>query len=115
MVDDLYLIGYGFVRGFLSGILARFGIMVSDMTLDFLAIILGYYLKARPGWQGAIGRILYIGGLVSIGLEIGQSTGVRVANELFQALPLQLGSGGGARATSLAYPAMIRQPVGVVF
>jgi hypothetical protein len=98
MVDDLYLIGYGFVRGFLSGVLARFGIVVSDMTLDFLAIILGHYLKARPGWQGLLGKIMYIGGLVSLGIEIGQSTGRRVADEIFQALPVRIGGGGGARA-----------------
>jgi hypothetical protein len=86
MVDDLYLTGYGFVRGFLSGVLARFGIVITDMTLDFLAIILGYYLKTRPGWQGMLGKIMYIGGLVSLGIEIGQSTGARVANELFASL-----------------------------
>jgi hypothetical protein len=86
MMDDLYLTGYGFVRGFLSGVLARFGIVITDMTLDFLAIILGYYLKTRPGWLGMLGKIMYTGGLVSLGIEIGQSTGARVANELFASL-----------------------------
>jgi hypothetical protein len=95
MVEDIYLVGYGFVRGFLSGVLSRFGIVVSDMTLDFLAVILGHYLKARPGWQGLLGKIMYTGGLVSLGIEIGQGTGRRVADEVFSALPVKIGEGGG--------------------
>jgi hypothetical protein len=117
-MDDIILLGYGFVRGFLSGLLSRFGIVVSDMTLDFLAIILGYYLKARPGWQGLLGKMMYIGGLVSLGIEIGQSTGRRMADEVFGALPLPQASGGaGARATSPAYAmTVVRQPGGdIVF
>jgi hypothetical protein len=104
MVDDLYLVGYGFVRGFLSGVLSRFGIVVSDMTLDFLAIILGHYLKTRPGWQGILGKIMYIGGLVSLGIEIGQSTGTRVANELFASLQR------GAQATGAQVGAQAGRP-----
>ena len=100
MAEDLYLIGYGFIRGFISGVLARFGVTVSDMTLDLLAIVVGYYFKGLPGWKGAIAKILYIGGLVSIGLEIGQSTGRSIANELFSALPI----GGGAQAGATASP-----------
>jgi hypothetical protein len=122
MVDDLYLVGYGFVRGFLSGVLSRFGIVVSDMTLDFLAVILGHYLKARPGWQGVLGKILYAGGLVSLGIEIGQSTGRRVADEVFTALPVKIGEGGGgggAGATASPRYQMtgIRQPGvgGIIF
>jgi hypothetical protein len=107
MVDDLYLVGYGFVRGFLSGVLTRFGIVVSDMTLDFLAVILGYYLKTKPGWQGILGRIMYSGGLVALGIEIGQSTGSRVANELFASLQR------GAQATGAQAGAMAVRPSGV--
>jgi hypothetical protein len=94
-MDDIYLLGYGFVRGFLSGILSRFGIVVSDMTLDFLAVILGHYLKTQPGWKGVLGKIMFVGGLVSLGIEIGQSTGRRMADELFTALPVKIGEGGG--------------------
>jgi hypothetical protein len=105
MAEDLYLIGYGFLRGFISGVLNRFGVTVSDMTLDLLAIVIGYYFKGRPGWQGVIARILYIGGLVSIGLEIGESTGRSVASEIFRALPMpQQASGGGS---SLAVGAVV--------
>ena len=114
MAEDLYLIGYGFLRGFIGGVLARFGVTVSDMTLDILAIVIGYYFKGQPGWKGAIARILYIGGLVSIGLEIGQNTGRSIASELFSALPI-----GGAQAGATAsprYQLAWRQPVGgVVF
>jgi acetyl-CoA acetyltransferase len=103
VVEDLYLVGYGFVRGFLSGVLTRFGIVISDMTLDFLAVILGHYLKTRPGWQGIIGKIMYSGGLVALGIEIGQSTGARVANELFASL--QRGAQAtGAQAGAVAQP-----------
>jgi hypothetical protein len=94
MVDDLYLVGYGFLRGFISGVLSRFGVTVSDMTLDILAIVIGYYFKGRPGWQGVIAKVLYIGGLVSIGLEIGESTGRNIAFELFRALPVPQATGG---------------------
>ena len=97
MAEDLYLIGYGFLRGFISGVLARFGVTVSDMTLDLLAIVVGYYFKGLPGWKGAIARILYMGGLVSIGLEIGQSTGRSVASELFRAIPLSPQQASGAQ------------------
>jgi hypothetical protein len=102
MAEDLYLIGYGFLRGFIGGILSRFGVTVSDMTLDILAIVLGYYFRGRPGWQGVVAKVLYIGGLVSIGLEIGQNTGRSIADELFRALPLpsqQASGASGARAT----------------
>jgi hypothetical protein len=113
MVDDLYLVGYGFVRGFLSGVLSRFGIVVSDMTLDFLAIILGHYLKARPGWQGLLGKVMYAGGLVSLGIEIGQSTGRRVADEVFTALPVKIGEGGGGGATASAVARPQYQMIGI--
>jgi len=114
MVEDLYLLGYGFVRGFISGILAKIGVIVSDATLDLLAVVIGYYIKGKPGWQGVLGRVMYVGGLVSIGLEIGQTTGRRMADELFSALPI-----GGAQAGATAsprYQLAWRQPVGgVVF
>jgi len=118
-MDDIYLLGYGFVRGFLSGVLSRFGVVVSDLTLDFLAVLLGYYLKGQPGWKGIVGRIMFVGGLVSLGIEIGQSTGRRMADELFTALPVKIGEGGGAQAGATAsprYQLAWRQPVGgVVF
>jgi len=115
MVEDLYLLGYGFVRGFISGILSKFGVIVSDATLDLLAVAIGYYIKGKPGWQGVLGRVMYVGGLVSIGLEVGQTTGRRMADELFSALPI----GGGAQVGATAsprYQLAWRQPVGgVVF
>jgi hypothetical protein len=99
MVEDVYLVGYGFLRGFISGVLSRFGVTVSDMTLDILAIVIGYYFRGRPGWQGVVAKVLYTGGLVSIGLEIGQNTGRNIASELFRALPVPQATGGGARQT----------------
>jgi hypothetical protein len=98
-MDDLYLLGYGFVRGFLSGILSRLGIVVSDVTLDFLAVLLGHYLKNQGGWKGVLGRVMFVGGLVSLGIEIGQTTGRRMADEIFSALPI-----GGAQAGATASP-----------
>jgi hypothetical protein len=61
--------------------------------------VIGYYFKGRPGWQGVVAKVLYTGGLVSIGLEIGQNTGRSIASELFRALPIQqtAGATGGAR------------------
>jgi hypothetical protein len=103
MAEDIYLVGYGFLRGFIGGVLSRFGVIVSDMTLDILSIVLGYYLKTQPGWKGVIGKVLYIGGLVSIGLEIGQNTGRSIANELFGSLRI------GAQATG----AQAMRPSGV--
>jgi hypothetical protein len=101
MVEDVYLVGYGFLRGFIGGVLSRFGVTVSDMTLDLLAIVIGYYFRGRPGWQGVVAKVLYTGGLVSVGLEIGQSTGRSIASELFKALPIsQQASGVGARQTA---------------
>ena len=99
MAEDIYLVGYGFLRGFIGGVLSRFGVTVSDMTLDILAIVIGYYFRGRPGWQGVVAKVLYIGGLVSIGLEIGQNTGRSIASELFKALPIQQTAGAttGAR------------------
>jgi hypothetical protein len=94
MAEDIYLVGYGFLRGFIGGILSRFGVTVSDMTLDILAIVIGYYFRGRPGWQGVVAKVLYIGGLVSIGLEIGQNTGRSIASELFRAIPLQQATSG---------------------
>jgi hypothetical protein len=113
-MDDLYLLSYGFVRGFLSGILSKLGIIVSDATLDFLAILLGHYLKGQPGWKGVLGRVMYVGGLVSIGLEVGQTTGRRMADEIFSALPVKIGEGGSATA-SPPYQLAWRQPGGIVF
>jgi hypothetical protein len=81
----------------------------------------GYYIKGRPGWQGLLGKILYVGGLVSIGIEIGGSTGRRVADEVFSALPLATGSGSGGASGASASPAYqvtgIRQPGvgGIIF
>jgi hypothetical protein len=40
--EDLALVGYGVIRGFLSGVLSRLGFSVSDLTLDLIAIGLGY-------------------------------------------------------------------------
>jgi uncharacterized membrane protein YbjE (DUF340 family) len=112
MVEDIYLIGYGFLRGFISGVLSRFGITISDMTLDLLAIVIGYYLRAQAGWKGVLGRVLFIGGLVSIGLEIGQATGRNVANEIFRAVPLQTaGAMGGASPQSAPSYWLERPPV----
>ena len=109
-MDDLYLLGYGFVRGFLSGILSRLGIVVSDVTLDFLAVLLGHYLKYQAGWKGVLGRIMFVGGLVSLGIEIGQTTGRRMADEIFSALPI--GEGGGRRnGASASAPATQTAPV----
>jgi hypothetical protein len=101
VVEDVYLVGYGFLRGFIGGVLSRFGVTVSDMTLDILAIVIGYYFRGRPGWQGVVAKVLYTGGLVSIGLEIGQNTGRSIASELFRAIPTQQTAGamGGARQT----------------
>lgn len=100
MAEDMYLVSYGVLRGFIGGVLSRFGVTASDMTLDILAVVLGYYLKTQPGWKGVVGKVLYIGGLVSIGLEIGESTGRNVASELFRALPMQQTAGSvGARQT----------------
>jgi hypothetical protein len=78
---DLALVGYGVIRGFLSGVLSRLGFSVSDITLDMLAIGLGYYLKTRPGLQGLLGTVMFRGGLVSLGLELGQATGRQIASE----------------------------------
>ena len=110
-MDDIYLLGYGFVRGFISGILTKLGIVVSDSTLDFLAVLLGHYLKGQPGWKGIVGRVMFVGGLVSLGIEVGQTTGRRMADELFTALPVKIGEGGSATASQLAW----RQPGGIVF
>jgi hypothetical protein len=100
VAEDMYLMGYGFLRGFIGGVLSRFGVTLSDITLDILAIVMGYYFKGRPGWQGVVAKVLYTGGLVSIGLEIGQNTGRSIASELFRALPLQQTAGSmSARQT----------------
>ena len=101
MAEDMYLVSYGLLRGLIGGILSRFGVTVSDITIDMIAIILGYYFRGRPGWQGVVAKVLYIGGLVSIGLEIGQNTGRSIAGELFSSLQR------GAQATGSQ---AVRQP-----
>jgi len=83
--EDLALTGYGVIRGFLSGLLSRVGFSVSDLTLDLIAIGLGYYLKTRPGFQGLLGVVMFRGGLVSLGLEVGQATGRQIATETTRA------------------------------
>ena len=79
--EDLALTGYGVIRGFLSGLLSRVGFSVSDLTLDLIVIGLGYYLKTRPGFQGLLGLVMFRGGLVSLGHEVGQATGRQIAAE----------------------------------
>ena len=79
--EDLALTGYGVIRGFLSGLLSSFGFNISDLTLDLIAVGVGYYMRGRPGIQGLIGTVMVRGGLVSLGLEVGQATGRQIANE----------------------------------
>jgi hypothetical protein len=100
--EDLALTGYGVIRGFLSGLLSRFGFNISDLTLDLIAVGIGYYMRGRPGIQGLIGTVMVRGGLVSLGLEVGQATGRQIATEATRAFG---GVAGVAQAPRAPAPA----------
>jgi len=103
VVPEAKYAAYGIVRGFLGGLLESMGFAVSDIMIDIIAYAIGYFGRGRlpEYWLD----VLRVGAVVSIGIEVGEGIGKRIASEVGGAF-----RGVAKRAMEAAAPAKPAAP-----